>query len=60
MTTPSEVVEASLRGLDRGRLRVVPGWSNRLAIFAQRFVPAIVPRRVAAELYRPTERTKGA
>ena len=60
MTTPSEVVEASLRGLDRGRLRVVPGWSNRVAIFAQRFVPAVVPRRVAAELYRPTERTTGA
>lgn len=60
MTTPKQVVAASLRGLDRGQLRVVPGWSNRLAIFAQRFVPAVVPRRVAAELYRPTERTTGA
>ena len=56
MMTAEQVVETSLRGLDRGRLRVVPGWSNRLAIFAQRFVPAVVPRRVAAELYRPTER----
>ena len=59
MTTPKEVVEASLRGLDRGQLRVVPGWSNRLAIFAQRFVPAFVPRRVAAELYRPAEGARG-
>ena len=53
MLTAEEVVEASLRGLDRGRLRVVTGWTNRLAVFAQRFLPAFVPRRVAAELYRP-------
>jgi hypothetical protein len=46
-------VDASLRGLDRGRLRVITGWTNRVAVFAQRFVPATVPRRVAAELYRP-------
>ena len=60
MMTAEQVVETSLRGLDGGRLRVVPGWSNRLAIFAQRFVPAVVPRRVAAELYRPTNRATGA
>jgi short-subunit dehydrogenase len=54
MLTAEEVVEASLGGLDRGRLRVVTGWTNRLAVFAQRFVPAFVPRRVAAELYRPS------
>jgi short-subunit dehydrogenase len=56
MLSAEEVVEASLRGLDRGRLRVVTGWTNRLAVFAQRFVPAAVPRRVAAELYRPRPR----
>ncbi len=56
MLTAEEVVEASLRGLDRGRLRVVTGWTNRLAVFAQRFVPASLPRRVAAELYRPAAR----
>lgn len=56
MLSVDEVVEASLRGLDRKRLRVVPGWTNRLAIFAQRFVPAALPRRVAAELYRPGEK----
>lgn len=54
MLTAEEVVEASLQGLDRGRLRVVTGWTNRLAVFAQRFVPASVPRRVAAELHRPS------
>jgi short-subunit dehydrogenase len=57
MLTAEEVVAASLRGLHRGRLRVVTGWTNRLAVFAQRFVPASVPRRVAAELHRPS--TKG-
>jgi short-subunit dehydrogenase len=53
MMTAEQVVDASLRGLDRGRLRVITGWTNRVAVFAQRFVPATVPRRVAAELYRP-------
>ena len=55
MMTAEQVVEASLRGLDRGTLRVITGWTNRLAVFAQRFVPAAVPRRVAAELYRPSK-----
>jgi short-subunit dehydrogenase len=55
MMTAEAVVEASLRGLDRGRLRVIAGALNRLGVFAQRFVPAAVPRRVAAELYRPSE-----
>lgn len=54
MLSAEQVVEASLRGLDRGALRVIPGWTNRLAVFAQRFVPAALPRRVAAELYRPS------
>lgn len=54
MLTAEEVVEASLRGLEGGRLRVITGWTNRLAVFAQRFVPSFLPRRVAAELYRPT------
>jgi hypothetical protein len=58
MLTAEDVVEASLRGLDRGRLRVVTGWTNRFAVFAQRFVPAFLPRRVAAALYRPAPQTK--
>jgi short-subunit dehydrogenase len=59
MMTADEVVEASLEGLDRGRLRVIPGRINRLAVLAQRFVPVAVPRRVAAELYRPPKGEKG-
>jgi short-subunit dehydrogenase len=59
MLSAEDVVEASLRALERGRLRVVTGWTNRMAVFAQRFVPSVVPRRVAAELYRPRPRDRG-
>ena len=49
-----DVVRASLKGLDRGRVRVVAGWSNRLLGFAaERLSPRSVARRVAGELYRP-------
>jgi hypothetical protein len=54
MMTASAVVEASLRGLDRGQVRVVAGWPNRLLGFVvQRLAPRGLARRVAAELYRP-------
>lgn len=36
------------------RLILVARRADRLAQMAQRFVPAFVPRRVAAELYRPS------
>jgi len=58
MLTAEDVVEASLDALDRGKLRVITGLTNRLAVFAQRFVPGFVPRRVAAELYRPRAETE--
>lgn len=51
--TPEAVVETCLRGLDRGRVRVIAGWSNRLLAAAERLAPAAVTRRVAATLYRP-------
>jgi uncharacterized protein len=50
---PEQVVALSLRALETGRLRVVPGWRNRLLAAAQRFAPAALSRRVAAELFRP-------
>jgi short-subunit dehydrogenase len=49
-----EVVAASLRGLDRGRLRVVAGLPNRLLAAVEHFVPGKVVRSVAARLYRPS------
>src|SRR6185436_7936026 len=48
-----DVVAVSLRGLERGRLRVVAGWSNRLVAAVQGWVPRSVVRRVAASLFRP-------
>jgi short-subunit dehydrogenase len=54
MMTAEQVVEASLRGLDRGGVRVVAGWPNRLLGFvAQRLAPRGLARRVAGRLYRP-------
>jgi short-subunit dehydrogenase len=54
MMAPAAVAEASLRGLDRGRVRVVAGWPNRLLGFVvQRLAPRGLARRVAAQLYRP-------
>jgi hypothetical protein len=50
---PEQVVALSLRALDSGRLRVVTGWQNRLLAAVQRFAPASLSRRVAAELFRP-------
>ena len=55
--TADEVVQASLGGLDRGRVRVVAGWANRLLGFVvQRLAPRGLARRVAGELYRPRGR----
>jgi len=53
MHSAEEVVEASLRGLDRGRVRVVVGLANRLTAAAVRFSPGALTRRVAGMLYRP-------
>jgi short-subunit dehydrogenase len=51
--SPDQVVATSLKALDRGRLRVIPGFPNRLLIAAQRFAPQSLIRRVGAELFRP-------
>lgn len=52
--TPEDVAAISLAAYERGRLRVIAGWSNRLSIAAQRLVPSKVVRSVAARLFRPT------
>lgn len=51
--TPEAVVEASLRGLSAGRLRVVAGFSNRMLARLVRISPRGLATRVASELYRP-------
>jgi uncharacterized protein len=51
---PEDVVAQSLRALDRGRLRVVTGWQNRLLAGVTRFSPLALSRWVAGELFRPS------
>jgi uncharacterized protein len=53
MMSAEDVVASSLRGLDRGRLRVIAGLANRILAAVQSFVPRGIVRRVAGELYRP-------
>jgi len=54
MSTPDEVVRASLNGLDRGQVRVVAGFANRvLGFVVQRLAPRGLARRVAGRLYQP-------
>lgn len=56
--TPRQVVEASLAGLESGRLRVVVGISNRvLGFVTQRFAPNWLARKVAGSLYRDANAT---
>jgi hypothetical protein len=51
--TAEAVVDRSLRALDKGRLRVITGWPNRLVAGTQRFMPRALVRAVAAQLFRP-------
>jgi short-subunit dehydrogenase len=37
--TPEEIVDASLRGLEKGQLYVVPGWRYKLLVSAMRMMP---------------------
>ena len=53
MMSAEAVVERSLRALDRGTLRVVAGWHNRLLVNVQRFLPQALVRGVAGHLFRP-------
>jgi short-subunit dehydrogenase len=53
MMTAEAVVERSLGALDRGRLRVIAGWQNRLVAGVQRFAPQRLVRGVAGRLFRP-------
>ncbi len=54
MMAAEAVVAESLRGLDRGKIRVVAGLPNRvLGFVVQRLAPRGLARRVAGRLYRP-------
>ena len=50
------VVDASLAGLDRGRLFVVPGWKYKLIVAVMSALPARL--RIAAEQWSPHRRAQ--
>jgi len=51
--TAAFVACASLDALGSGKVVVIPGSRDRLAVFAQRFLPRRLVREVAARLFRP-------
>jgi short-subunit dehydrogenase len=51
--TPAAVAETSLRALERGTRRVVPGLANRATAALVRFTPGWLTRRTVAALLRP-------
>ncbi len=56
--TPEAVVEASLRALERGKRRVIPGWQNRAVAAAAQWLPRAWVRGVAGSLFRPRQTTE--
>lgn len=56
--TADAVVDASLRGLDRGQLFVVPGWHYRLVAFIMRACPRALYYSLAIRFARQTRRDK--
>jgi hypothetical protein len=52
------VVAESLRGFDRGKVIVVPGWRYKVIVAFLRSTPGIVMRRISAALGRRYRKTK--
>lgn len=50
MMTPEEVALLALRGLDKNRALIVPGWRNRLLALSPRLAPRWLVRRLAARI----------
>jgi short-subunit dehydrogenase len=46
----AKVVEAGLKGLDRNRAVVVPGWMNKVAAASTRFAPRPLTRKIAGAI----------
>jgi len=53
LAAPEPVVAAGLRGLDRGRAVVVPGWRNRFTSTFGRLPPGSLSARVAGRMLQP-------
>lgn len=52
MLSAEEVALIAVRGLDRNRAIIIPGWRNRLLSLAPRLLPRALIRRLAARLNR--------
>lgn len=53
--TPEAVVEASLKGLDKGKTLVIPGFLNRQGAFWASVAPRRMATRIAGRLFKPTK-----
>jgi short-subunit dehydrogenase/uncharacterized protein YndB with AHSA1/START domain len=53
LADPEPVIEAGLRGLDKGRAVVIPGVRNKVIAASGRFMPREWLNRVSARLLRP-------
>jgi hypothetical protein len=51
--TPEQVVEAALRGLERGRSHVISGWANYFMTESERLVPRSLIARMVGNVLRP-------
>jgi short-subunit dehydrogenase len=51
-----DVVAASLRGLDEGKLFVVPGWQYKIAVALLRAIPRSIGQRIAVRQARALKR----
>lgn len=50
MMRPEAVADAALRGLQKGRALIIPGWRNQLLYLLVRLAPRAVSRRIAGLL----------
>ena len=55
LASPEPVVDAGLRGLDRGQAVVIPGWRNWLMANVARYSPASISTAVSERMLRPAE-----
>lgn len=54
--TPEEVVDAALRGLDRGQSHIISGWSNFLMTQGERLAPRSFVTRLAGRMMRSQQK----
>jgi short-subunit dehydrogenase len=60
LAAPGPVVAAGLRGLDRGRAVVVPGWRDRTMVTSTRFAPGWLSAIMTGRMLRPATHAKTA